>query len=105
MFAVSRNVRDGKTVGLEYLRIRETDEHSLELIASPSGQMAAEFDLVSLTDTEVVFESPLHDFPQRIIYRRGDDDKLLGRIEGKSGGHEIAVDFPMTRTTCGNLGL
>lgn len=105
MLAVSRNVRDGKTVGFEYLRIRESDQHSLELLASPSGQVAAEFYLLSLTDTEVVFENPLHDFPQRIIYRRGDDDALLGRIEGTSDGQEIAVDFPMTRTKCGNLGL
>ena len=105
LFAVSRTVRDGKTVGYEYLRIRETDAHSLALLASPSGQTPVEFDMVSLTDNEVVFENPNHDFPQRIIYRLVDKDTLLGRIEGKSDGQEIVIDFPMTRTNCGKLGL
>lgn len=105
MFAVSRNVRDGRTVGFEYLRIAETKEQSLVLFASPSGQSPAQFGLLSLTDAEVVFENPDHDFPQRIIYRLGDTDTLLGRIEGKSDGQDIAIDFPMTRTDCGELGL
>ncbi len=105
MFAVSRNVRDGKTVGFEYIQISETEAHSLVLTASPSGQEPAKFDMVSLTPNEVVFENPKHDFPQRIIYRLGDKGTMLGRIEGKSDGEEIAVDFPMTRTNCGGMGL
>ena len=61
--------------------------------------------MLSLTEYEVVFENPDHDFPQRIIYRLGDNGALLGRIEGNSEGQEVAVDFPMTRTKCGELGL
>jgi hypothetical protein len=105
MFAVSRSVRDGETVGFEYLHIKETETSSLLLIASPSGQTPSEFNMLSLSDTEVVFENPEHDFPQRIIYRLGDKDTLLGRIEGKLDGEEIAVDFPMTRTSCADPGL
>ena len=105
MFAVSRTIRGGKTVAYENLFIKETDANALHLMAAPSGQAAARFDMISLTETEVVFENPGHDFPQRIIYRLGDKDILLGRIEGKSDGQEIAVDFPMTRTNCSDLGL
>ena len=49
MFAISRSVRDGRTVAFEYLRIAEDDEHSLTLFASPSGQLQAQFYLASLT--------------------------------------------------------
>ena len=99
MFGVSRSVRDSKTVAFEYLRIEQTDDSSLALFASPSGQNTTRFDLIQLGETEAVFENPAHDFPQRIIYRlRG--NSLLGRIEGKSDGKEVAVDFPMTRSAC-----
>jgi len=104
MFAVSRTVRDGRTVAFEYLRIAETDTHSLTLFATPSQQPPAQFDLASLTKTEVVFENPQHDFPQRIIYRLSDEDHLLGRVEGQSDGQLVAIDFPMTRVDCEDFG-
>lgn len=103
MFAVSRIVKDSQTVAFEYLKIVTTDSGSLALIATPSGQDAARFDLLNLSDDEVVFENPEHDFPQRILYRLT-GNQLLGRIEGKSSGHDITVDFPMTRTDCEEFG-
>ncbi len=105
MLAVSRTVRDGRPSDFEYLRISETDDQSLALFASPSGRSPTQFDLVSLTNSEIVFENPEHDFPQRIIYRLGDDGSLLGRIEGQSNGELIAVDFPMTDIDCEKFGL
>ena len=104
MLAVSRSVRDGRTVAFEYLRISADDEHSLTLFASPSGQSHGQFYLASLTDKEIVFENPEHDFPQRIIYRLRDNDRLLGRIEGQTDGQPVAVDFPMTRRDCMDFG-
>ena len=105
MFAVSRTISGSRTIAFEYLQITETDENSLALIASPSGQSPARFDLLSLGNNEVIFENPEHDFPQRIIYRLADDGALLGRVEGQSSGRPIAIDFPMTRTDCDGLGL
>jgi len=104
MLAVSRTVRDGRMVAFEYLRIVEDDEHSLTLFASPSGQLQAQFYLTSLKDTQIVFENLDHDFPQRIIYRLSDNDRLLGRIEGQTDGRTVAVDFPMTRMDCADFG-
>lgn len=104
MLAISRTVRNSKTVGFEYLRITETGDESLILIAAPSGQNPTRFSLLSLTDNEVVFENPAHDFPQRIIYRLGNGGKLLGRIEGESDGRNAVVDFPMTRIDCATFG-
>ncbi len=103
MFAVSRTVRDSRTIAFEYLRIEETGEKSLALFASPSGQSPARFDMVSLKNNEVVFENPEHDFPQRIIYRLTDGGRLLGRIEGQSGGRLKAVDFLMSRIDCESI--
>lgn len=100
MFGIARTIRGGRLSGFEYLRIVETDEDSLVLIASPSGQATAEFTLRRLDDSEVVFENPDHDFPQRIVYRLIDSNHLLGRVEGRAEGNDVRIDFPMTRISC-----
>lgn len=110
MLAVSRTIKGERTAGFEYLRIAELDENSIALFASPSGKAPVRFDLVSLTDNEVMFENPEHDFPQRIIYRLGetnlgDTRTLLGRIEGLSDGAPVAIEFPMTSVDCSAFGL
>jgi len=69
-------------------------------IASPSGQNTTGFALVSVTDHEVIFENPDHDFPQRIIYRLLSDEDLLGRIEGTINGTARAIDFPLKKMVC-----
>ncbi len=100
MFGLSRTVSGGRTVAYEYLRIVEEEDGTLALIASPSGQATARFAMLSMAEREVVFSNPEHDFPQRIIYRLGDDGALLGRVEGIVDGQERAANFPMRRTRC-----
>lgn len=104
MLGVNRTVRDGNTVAFEFIRISEDDAGNVVYIASPSGQETARFALASVSINEVVFENPDHDFPQRIIYRLQDQNTLIGRIEGIIDGNHKAVDFPMTRSHCGDDG-
>jgi hypothetical protein len=77
--------------GWEQSRI-EAEEGGLTFHAQPRGQAPAAFRLVRSAPGEVVFENPTHDFPQRVIYRR-DGDRLTGRIEGRSGGREQAIEW------------
>ena len=100
MLGMARTIRGGRMFSFEYLRIVETVDDTLKLVATPSGQAPAEFSLLTLSESEVVFENPNHDFPQSIMYRLLDQGHLLGRIDGKSDGEEVHVDFPMTRITC-----
>jgi hypothetical protein len=99
LLGVSRTVRNSRTVAHEFLQIRESAGGGIEFVADPSGQSAAIFSLVRLSESEVVFENPDHDFPQRIIYRL-EGDALDGRIEGKVEGELRTVDFPMKRVDC-----
>jgi hypothetical protein len=85
----------------EFLRIIETDGGSLSYIAAPSGQASNVFRLLSIGVNEVTFADPAHDFPQRISYRLVVAGRLLARIEGESDGQLRGVDFPMTRSHCG----
>jgi len=46
------------------------------------------------------FENPQHDFPQRIIYRRGTEGWLYATIEGKLQGQDRQVTYPYRRIDC-----
>lgn len=100
MLGMSRFVHGGKAVAFEFIRIFEDEDGSLTFFAAPSGQPSHAFGLASISADEVVFSDPQHDFPQRILYRLIEPDRLLGRIEGISKGEARAVDFSMTREDC-----
>jgi hypothetical protein len=96
VLGMSRTVRGGRTTEFEFLRIAEVDG-SLAYIAKPSGQAEATFPVKTLTDREVVFENPSHDFPQRVIYRRNGDGSVTARIEGTMNGKSRGTDFAFVR--------
>jgi hypothetical protein len=100
MLGVSRTVRDGKTIEYEFMQIREISPGQLAFVANPSGQAQAAFPLVRSAPGELVFEDPAHDFPQRVIYRLVEPDRLHARIEGTLEGKEQGVDFHMKRVQC-----
>ena len=100
MLAVSRVVRGGRMVSYEFLRIEETADGSLRLIAAPVGQAVTAFALADIGTHAVTFENPEHDFPQRISYRLADGGRLVARAEATSDGETVGIDFPMTRIDC-----
>jgi hypothetical protein len=100
MLGMSRTVRGGATVAVEFLRITEDEDGEIVLVAFPSGQQSTTFALLSQSDNEVVFENPEHDFPQRIIYRLMPGNLLAGRVEGTINGTARNIDFPMKKTDC-----
>lgn len=100
LLGLGRTVKAGKTIEHEFMQIRAASNGELAFTALPSGQSETTFTLLRLSDAEVVFENLAHDFPQRVIYRRDGDTRLLGRIEGMRKGVLRGVDFPMRRISC-----
>lgn len=100
MLGVGRTIRGGKLLSYEFMRIGPGDDGKLAFIADPSGQSRTVFPVIRLTDSEVVFENPSHDFPQRVSYRSNPDGSLHARIEGISQGRQRSIDFPMLRADC-----
>jgi hypothetical protein len=91
MLAVHRDVKNGKTVGFEFLRIEE-QEGSLVYVASPDGKTPTPFRLVESGPTRAVFENPALEFPRRVLYFR-DGETLHARIEGARGGKPAAKEW------------
>lgn len=100
MLGMSRTVKNGRTLEHEFLQIRTTTENRVVYIAEPSGQKRTVFELLRMDEREVVFENLAHDFPQRVIYRRGEGGQLAARIEGLRNGVMRGVDFPLRRESC-----
>jgi hypothetical protein len=98
MLGMARTLAKGKVVEHEFLQIREGPGGDLFYIAQASGQKEAAFQLKSLTDTEVVFENPEQDFPQKITYTHNADGSLLAAIEGPgSDGQVKRIEYPYQR--------
>ena len=100
MLAIARVIRDDRMVSYEFLRVEETRDGTLRLIASPVGQATTAFDLAQIDAGLVVFENPEHDFPQRLSYRLIDENHLIARAEAENDGETVGIDFPMTRGDC-----
>jgi len=101
LFGSSRTLRDGRTVGFEFMQLRQHDDGRLVLTALPSGQNATDFNATRVDGNEAVFENPANDFPQRIHYRRLDDQRAHARIEIAQDNPKQAMDFSMHRVACG----
>ncbi len=55
------------------------------------------FKLTSSKPGELVFENPKHDYPQRIVYRKINDDSLVAIISGTQQGKKSLEQFPLKR--------
>ena len=93
MLGMSRTVAGEKTVEFEYLRIEQRAD-GIYYVAHPKGRCpGTDFKLTRATANEVVFENPQHDFPKRIIYRKGADDSLTAVVDGGDGTKSISYAY------------
>ncbi|MBI1789276.1 MAG: hypothetical protein HYR60_17215 [Acidobacteria bacterium] len=101
MLGMSREVKDGRTIFSEFMRIEEKDGVITYMARIGDAKVSATpFRLIRLSDSEAVFENPAHDFPQRILYRKPPGGGLHARIEGTDKGQPRGVDFPFQRGQC-----
>ena len=100
MLGLSRNMKDGKVIFSEFMRINQ-DQGKIVYTARIGTKAApTPFELIRMTPDEVVFENPAHPFPQRIRYRREANGSLFARIEGIDKGKPRSEDYPMQRVRC-----
>ena len=100
MLGVHRDVKDGRTVSFEFLRIEGTAD-AVTYWASPRGKPATPFKAIRLGEKRVVFENTEHDFPSRIIYWLDAKGSLHAKIEGTLKGKPAAEEWTWRRTRSG----
>ena len=96
ILGVHRDVKAGRMVSWEFLRIQATAT-GVTLFASPQSAPPTPFTLVESGATRAVFENKAHDFPQRVVYRRCGPD-LCARIEVTMNGRPAKQEWRYTRT-------
>jgi len=103
LLGVGSTVFMGKTQSFEFMRV-ESRPDGVFYVALPSGQGETAFKLTTVAtddkDTIFTFSNPAHDFPQRVMYRRGSEGWLFATIEGKIKGEDKQAIFPMRRVGC-----
>ena len=55
------------------------------------------FKLTAATDSQLVFENPKHDFPQKVTYTKVATDSLVAEISGIKDGKPSTESFPMKK--------
>jgi hypothetical protein len=99
MIGMTRYVRNGRVVDFEFTTVERT-ESTFVMTPRPKGVKSDAFPLKDVADGRATWENLGHDFPQRIIYRRGADGSLVARIEGTTSAGERHVEWTMH--PCGN---
>ena len=99
MLGMSRTMAGDTLREYEQVALFERDGR-LVYAATPARQSPAEFSSIAVSDSAVIFENPTHDFPQRVIYRRGGADSLIARVEGMRDGRLRGSDYPYRRARC-----
>ena len=92
-------LKEGDTLVFETIRLIE-ERDSLFYIPTVSGQnngLPVPFAMAYISDSSLVFENPLHDFPQRIAYSRVGTDSLVAEISGERNGEWRSQSFAMVR--------
>ena len=66
-------------------------------VNNQNGGLPVRFATKTVSDMELVFENPQHDFPQIISYTKINADSLVAEISGTINGKERKQTFPMKR--------
>ncbi len=91
LIGFSVTINDDEVGFYEVMSIKQSVNGSWEFTAHPSGQAAATFLAVEITDNSVIFSNPEHDYPQEIRYAR-EGGRLLASISLLGGDKPNSFD-------------
>lgn len=96
LLGLHRDVKDGRMLSFEFLRIQATAEGTF-YYGSPRSKPPVPFKLKELGERRAVFENLQHDFPQRILYWLDAAGAMHARIEGPQAGKTVSEEWVWTR--------
>lgn len=87
------------TISAERIRLEKLNNKLfyLPVVKNQNRGEVVKFALTKLTEHELVFENPEHDFPQKISYQLINEDSLFAEISGIYKGEKQSEKFPMHR--------
>lgn len=93
-------VRGTDTLSKEILSLeqRGKDLFYVPTVNNQNNGKPVTFKLTSASENQLVFENPIHDFPQKITYTKITEDSIVAKISGTIENQERFEEFPMNRT-------
>lgn len=84
----------------EHITIEKEGDDLIMYVLSYGAKLKPEqetvgFKLVKFSKSELIFENPEHDYPQRIVYSKKSDGNLVARIELMDGKKPLS--FPLNK--------
>lgn len=93
-FMVGKDTVSSETMSLEQ---NSDGVFYIPTVKEQNNGQPVTFKMTKSTETEMVFENPQHDFPQKITYTRFGADSVVAEISGMMEGKPNAMRFPMKR--------
>lgn len=87
------------SIPLESIKLKKEGDnlYYIPTVKGQNNEQPVKFKLISSSATQLVFENPAHDFPQKISYTLEGIDSLVAEISGAVNGQQRARKFPMKR--------
>lgn len=92
-------IKEKDTVVFENIRLvqEQDDLFYIPTVKNQNDGLPVRFSTKTISETQLVFENPQHDFPQIISYTKITADSLVAEISGTKNGQERKQTFPMKR--------
>ncbi|WP_300665856.1 DUF6265 family protein [Fluviicola sp.] len=95
----SYKVKNQDTMVFERIRLvyEENQLYYIPTVGNQNNGEPVRFALKKISEKELVFENPEHDFPQVISYTKIREDSLVAEISGVRNGETKRQTFPMKK--------
>jgi hypothetical protein len=92
-------LKENDTIILETVSLLQKDGalFYIPTVTNQNNSMPVSFKLTFSSDSKLIFENPIHDFPQKITYVLLSPDSLLAEISGTLNSTQQLRQFPMKR--------
>lgn len=92
-------VKEKDTIVFETIRLVREQEglFYIPIVRDQNNGASIRFEARTVSETQLIFENPQHDFPQNISYTRISPDSLKAEISGTRNGKTRKQIFPMER--------
>lgn len=81
---------------IEIMQVNDSLLYNTKVSNQNQGKTVS-FKASKITENNVTFENPKHDFPQRISYNKITSDSLVAEISGMKDGKESKESYPMKK--------
>lgn len=92
-------VKEKDTIFFENIRLVQEQDglFYIPIVENQNDGLPVRFTTKTISENQLVFENPQHDFPQIISYTKITADSLVAEISGTKNGQKHKQTFPMKR--------